>query len=184
MVDVLSHFNYYILIVALFAGPEFYMSMPTYPPAFPPPPNFMPVPPPGVGAASPKVQPPKEDTRIVPPNRSPLGRLSPTASNQKTSSLSQSPQEKKVHSTMDTDRSSDDDEDIDVVKSAFVPIKPASLLLQEAAQHPDSTVQDKDSVKFESFRNLQSKNTRPVTEHSPNRTKILRASPKNVWRPY
>lgn len=182
MVDALSHFNYYILIVALFAGPEFYMSMPAYPPAFRPPPNFMSVPPPGVGTTSPEVQVPKENTRLVPPNRSPLERLSPTASNQKTSSLSQSPQEKKVHSTMDTDRSSDD-EDIDVVKSAFVPIKPANLLLQEA-QHPDSTVQDKESVKFETFKTCQSKNTRPVTDHSPNRTKILRSSPKNVWRPY
>lgn len=181
MVDALSHFNYYILIVALFAGPEFYMSMPTYPPAFRPPPNFLPVPPPGVGTASPEVLVPKEDTRIV-PNRSPIERISPTVTNQKTSSLSQSPQEKKVHSTMDTDRSSDD-EDIDVVKSAFVPIKPANLLLQEA-QHPDSTVQDKESVKLESITNCQLKHTRPLTEQSPNRTKILRASPKNVWRPY
>lgn len=162
-------------------GPEFYMSMPTYPPAFRPPPNFLPVPPPSVGTASPEVLVPKEDARIV-PNRSPIERISPTATHQKTSPLSQSPQEKKVHSTMDTDRSSDD-EDIDVVKSAFVPIKPANLLLQEA-QHPDSTVQDKESVKLESTRNCQLKHTRPLTEQSPNRTKILRASPKNVWRPY
>ncbi|KAJ8984349.1 hypothetical protein NQ317_012570 [Molorchus minor] len=100
-------------------------------------------------------------------------------------------QETRIHSTVDQSSASEqsDDEDIDVVKSAFVPIKPASVLLQEV-QHPDSTVQDKDTVKTKSDLKAPSLRTiknQPVSPSLSN-TKITHSSPistsKSVWRPY
>lgn len=117
-------------------------------------------------------------------------RLSPT-SNSASPQLSVSAQETRIHSTVEQSSASDqsDDEQIDVVKSAFVPIKPASVLLQEI-QHPDSTVQDKEppvakcELKAPSSRTIKSLNLCPK---SPN-TKIHSAptinSAKAVWRPY
>ncbi|XP_066250458.1 segmentation protein Runt [Euwallacea similis] len=169
-------------------GPEFYMSLPYAPSAFPPT-NFMgAAPPPGIlpGGGPPKE--PKEDVNR--PALSPIDqlslRVSPTSSSQERSPQQHPNEDKRIHSTMDqssTDQS--DDEDIDVVKSAFVPIKPASLLLQEA-RHPDSTVQEE--IKSDHVKLLSARNVKSVPEPSPSKTRILASSAisatKNVWRPY
>lgn len=120
-------------------------------------------------------------------------RMSPVSNSQSASpQLSTSAQETRIHSTVDQSSASEqsDEEDIDVVKSAFVPIKPASVLLQEI-QHPDSTVQDKEPVaakcdlKTPSSRCL--KNLTVTPPKSPN-TKIHSpptiSATKTVWRPY
>ncbi|XP_045476389.1 segmentation protein Runt [Harmonia axyridis] len=116
-------------------------------------------------------------------------RLSPMSS---TLSVSPQPsnvqQETKIHSTVDQSASEpSEDEDIDVVKSAFVPIKPANVMLQEI-QHPDSTVQDKELSKSE----LKAPSSRTVRQlidsKSPSSTKLQSAptisTKKSVWRPY
>lgn len=165
------------------------MTVPHPPAAFPTP-NFLPtVPPPGVGADLSKMSPMEEMHHIIPATIGPLDQLSLRMSPQRQSPLQQ-PQERRIHSTVDqssTDQS--DDEDIDVVKSAFVPIKPASIMLQET-QDPDSTVQDKEPlVKVKSeLKAPSSKNLKNISDHSPNRTKILSPpsinASKSVWRPY
>ncbi|XP_060522205.1 segmentation protein Runt [Cylas formicarius] len=118
-------------------------------------------------------------------------RISPVSNGQSASPQSSVPQERKIHSTVDQSSSDQsDDEDIDVVKSAFVPIKPASVLLQET-QHPDSTVQDKDPgvVKTE-LKAPSSRTIRSLAGNSPKspNTKIETAptisASKSVWRPY
>ncbi|XP_044759304.1 segmentation protein Runt [Coccinella septempunctata] len=126
--------------------------------------------------------------RSVPP--SPMEQLSLRLSPM-SSTLSVSPQpsnvqqETRIHSTVDQSTSEpSDDEDIDVVKSAFVPIKPANVMLQEI-QHPDSTVQDKELPRNE-LKAPSSRTVRQLIEaKSPTSTK-LQSSPtiKNVWRPY
>lgn len=69
-----------------------------------------------------------------------------------------------------------------MVKSAFVPIKPASVVLQEV-QHPDSTVEEPVKVKCE----LKAPSSRK-TSASPTSTKIGsgggNGNSKTVWRPY
>lgn len=96
-------------------------------------------------------------------------RLSPSSNTQ-----SVSPQlnghkdpEARVNSTSEAS----DEEDIDVVRSAFQPIKPASLVLRET---PDSTVQDKEpSAKCEL--------------KAPKRlisNECMKTLAKPVWRPY
>ncbi|CAG9767089.1 unnamed protein product [Ceutorhynchus assimilis] len=122
---------------------------------------------------------------FLPPNpTADMSKISPM--DQLSMTMSQQP----VHSTVDqssTDQS--DEEDIDVVKSAFVPIKPASLLLQES-QDPDSTVQDKEPlVKVKSELKAPSAKSLKIlsTDDSPNRTRILSPpvnNTKSVWRPY
>lgn len=94
----------------------------------------------------------------------------------------------KIHSTVDQSNSEDsDDEDIDVVKSAFQPIKPASAILQEI-QHPDSTVQDKEPTPKCDLKAVSSRKT--VLHSSPKSPSTrLHTSPqinatKSVWRPY
>ncbi|KAB0793210.1 hypothetical protein PPYR_12830 [Photinus pyralis] len=128
------------------------------------------------------------------PSSSPLDqltmKLSPTSTDRTTVSpqmnrirnLHDSP---RIHSTVDHSNSENsDDEDIDVVKSAFQPIKPANILLQEI-QHPDSTVQDKEpSAKLKS-----PASRKPHSPKSPSATKITHTpsqinATKNVWRPY
>ncbi|RZC40671.1 Runt domain containing protein [Asbolus verrucosus] len=120
--------------------------------------------------------------RPVPPLEQLNLRISPVSNSQ-----SPTAQETKIHSTVDQSTSENsDDEDIDVVKSAFVPIKPASLVLQEI-QHPDSTVQDKELKKNE-LKAPSSRNIKAMTEQKSPSTKIH--SPpaisvaKSVWRPY
>lgn len=107
------------------------------------------------------------------------------------SRLSFNAQETKIHSTVDQSSASEqsDDEDIDVVKSAFVPIKPANVILQEI-QHPDSTVQDKESPKVKCELKAPSSRTiknLSLSPEAPN-TKIHGSSivntTKSVWRPY
>lgn len=118
----------------------------------------------------------------------PTGPLLPQLSNNILRPIS-SNDDPRIHSTVEQSDQSDD-EDIDVVKSAFVPIKPASVLLKEIQQqHPDSTVQDKDTIKQQehnkcdlkapsskSIKNMCSPNTKL---HSPQTNNT-----KSVWRPY
>ncbi|KAJ8934622.1 hypothetical protein NQ314_013256 [Rhamnusium bicolor] len=119
-------------------------------------------------------------------------RLSPVSNSQSVSpQLSVNAQETMIHSTVDQSSASEqsDDEDIDVVRSAFAPIKPASVLLQEI-QHPDSTVQDREPAKVKSelkapssrtIRNTISSSRSPTTKiHSPPTINTT----KTVWRPY
>lgn len=118
-------------------------------------------------------------------------RISPLSNSQSISpQLPTNAQETKIHSTVDQSSSSEcsEDEDIDVVKSAFVPIKSASKLLQEI-QHPDSTVQDKEPLDKCELKapNLRTVKNISVSVTSPN-TKFT-SSPavnaiKAVWRPY
>ncbi|KAF5270175.1 hypothetical protein FQR65_LT05655 [Abscondita terminalis] len=132
--------------------------------------------------------------RTLPP--SPLEqlsiKLSPTSTNRTVSpqinrirNIQDSP---KIHSTMDQSNSDNsDEEDIDVVKSAFQPIKSASVLLQEI-QHPDSTVEDKEPSRKCELKSPSSRKNSSLSPKSPNTTK-LRTSPqinatKSVWRPY
>ncbi|CAH1116239.1 unnamed protein product [Phaedon cochleariae] len=120
-------------------------------------------------------------------------RISPV-SNSRSVSPQFSAQETRIHSTMDQSSASEEsDEEVDVVKSAFVPIKPASVLLQEI-QHPDSTVQDKEPVRLKgepkavSLRTLKHEIKSLSSNPSSPNTK-LNGSPavnaiKSVWRPY
>ncbi|XP_018327132.1 segmentation protein Runt [Agrilus planipennis] len=92
-----------------------------------------------------------------------------------------------IHSTMEHSNSENsDDEDIDVVKSAFQPLKPANVALQEV-QHPDSTVQDKEPVIKCELKSVTSRKS-PLCQKSPVATKIRTTptlnSTKAVWRPY
>lgn len=97
-------------------------------------------------------------------------------------------QDTRIHSTVDQSNSElSEDEDIDVVRSAFVPIKPANVLLQEV-QHPDSTVQDKELPRSE-LKAPSSKSIRQIIESKSTNNTKLQTSPtinnkKNVWRPY
>ncbi|CAH1996581.1 unnamed protein product [Acanthoscelides obtectus] len=114
-------------------------------------------------------------------------RLSPI-SNSDSPQLSSSAQETRIHSTVDQSSSASehsDDEDIDVVKSAFVPIKPANVLLQEF-QHPDSTVQDKEpSVKSKcELKAPSSRSIRNVTTSPNTKLHTSGSTTKSVWRPY
>lgn len=117
-------------------------------------------------------------------------RVSPVCNSQGSSPhASLNAQETRIHSTVDQSSASEhsDDEDIDVVRSAFIPIKPANVLLQEI-QHPDSTVQDKEPGKVKCELKAPSSRTLKNLSLSPQNTKI-RVSPsgsanKSVWRPY
>lgn len=120
-------------------------------------------------------------------------RVSPVCNSQGNSPQPQLPlnaQETRIHSTVDQSSASEhsDDEDIDVVKSAFVPIKPANVLLQEI-QHPDSTVQDKEPRKVKCELKAPSSRTIKNLSLSPESNTKIRSSPipsanKSVWRPY
>lgn len=118
-------------------------------------------------------------------------RLSPVCNSQGSSPHAPiNAQETRIHSTVDQSSASEhsDDEDIDVVKSAFIPIKPANVLLQEI-QHPDSTVQDKELRKVKCELKAPSSRTIKNLSHSPETNTKIRMSPtassnKSVWRPY
>nr|XP_022903494.1 segmentation protein Runt-like [Onthophagus taurus] len=84
---------------------------------------------------------------------------------------------------------SDNEEDIDVVRSAFTPIKPANVLLQEL-QVPDSTVQDASPEKTSLNHSDQSNSPKSESKLSklcggsgPKEPSSLKSS-KPVWRPY
>ncbi|XP_050294953.1 segmentation protein Runt [Anthonomus grandis grandis] len=168
-------------------GPEFFMPVPPPPSTFSTS-NFLPTvtAPETVSAQEIKMSP--NNILPMPVNADQLSmRISPL-SVPKPSPPQQ--QERRIHSTVDqssTDQS--DDEDIDVVKSAFVPIKPANLILQET-QDPDSTVQDKEpqvNIVKNELKAPSSKSLKYLADQTPNRTKILSSpvnSPKSVWRPY
>lgn len=128
--------------------------------------------------------------RTMPP--SPLDqlsmKLSPSSVNLKSPHLNDSinsEESQKIHSTVDQSNSDNsEDEDIDVVKSAFQPIKPASVLLQEI-QHPDSTVQDKEPVLKNQLKIPSSKKHITLSPKSPSATRIHASNTtKAVWRPY
>lgn len=122
-------------------------------------------------------------------------RVSPVCNSQGTSPQPQLPinaQETRIHSTVDqssaSEHSDGEDEDIDVVKSAFIPIKPANILLQEI-QHPDSTVQDREPGKVKCDLKAPSSRTIKNLSLSPEANTKIRTSPvpsatKSVWRPY
>lgn len=120
-------------------------------------------------------------------------RVSPVCNSQGNSPQPQLPlnaQETRIHSTVDQSSASEhsDDEDIDVVRSAFIPIKPANVLLQEI-QHPDSTVQDKEPRKVKCELKAPSSRTIKNLSLSPESNTKIRSSPipsanKSVWRPY
>lgn len=117
-------------------------------------------------------------------------RVSPVCNSQGSSpQLPLNAQETRIHSTVDQSSASEhsDDEDIDVVKSAFIPIKPANILLQEI--QPDSTVQDKEpgkvkcELKAPSSRTIKNLSLSPET-NTKIHTSPLASSNKSVWRPY
>lgn len=125
------------------------------------------------------------ESPLIRPTVNPLDQLSLRIS---PVSNSQSPtaQETKIHSTVDQSNSENsEDEDIDVVKSAFVPIKPANLILQEV--QPDSTVQDKELKKVD-LKAPSSKSIKNLVEDKSPNTKIHHqqeiTATKSVWRPY
>lgn len=120
-------------------------------------------------------------------------RMSPVCSSQGNSPqphLPLSAQDARIRCTMDHSSGSEhsEDEDIDVVKSAFIPIKPANILLQEI-QQPDSTVQDKEpgkvkcDLKAPSSRTIKSISISPETNTKLNTSPIATTN-KSVWRPY
>lgn len=77
--------------------------------------------------------------------------------------------EARVNSTVDPSSTDDSDgEDIDVVRSAFTPIKTAS----RESQHPDSTVQECPK---------EAPAEAPPTKI---RSSPVISAPKSVWRPY
>lgn len=140
---------------------------------------------------------PSFSVSLRPPVPNPLEqlsvRVSPVCNSQGSSPQPQLPinsQETRIHSTVDQSSASEhsDDEDIDVVKSAFIPIKPANVLLQEI-QHPDSTVQDKEPMKVKCELKAPSSRTIKNLSLSPESNTKIRTSPipsanKSVWRPY
>ncbi|GLV34613.1 runt [Carabus blaptoides fortunei] len=118
-------------------------------------------------------------------------RLSPASSRHSSSpqvnmTCPEETKDQRIHSTIDHSNSEQsEDEDIDVVKSAFQPIKPSTLLAQEV-QHPDSTVQDKEPViRCE----LKAPPAMMKKSLKSSATTKLHSSPaisthKAVWRPY
>lgn len=111
-------------------------------------------------------------------------RLSPASSRHSNSPhISLEAKDQKIHSTIDQSNSEQsEDEDIDVVKSAFQPIKTINLV--QEVQHPDSTVQDvKEPIRCE-LKAPSSRKSLSVSPKSP-ATKIHTGSAqKAVWRPY
>lgn len=106
---------------------------------------------------------PTLNLRTIPPQMDPLRvRLSPSSNSLNNDS--------RVNSTVDQSQSenSEDEDEIDVVKSAFQPIKPANLLLKEV-QHPDSTVQEESLRKCELKAPSSKMNVRvsPISRPSP-----------------
>ncbi|XP_044738694.1 segmentation protein Runt-like isoform X2 [Chrysoperla carnea] len=209
--------------------PEFYVpsgatptGLPTTLPPFHPPPGFLagnPLLPPPYHPGTELKLPPYDTfslpTHLTSPtliNQMSL-RLSPTSSSRQSSSPTHLTQvgttssptrsttsQNNVNSTIDLSNSEQsDDEDIDVVKSAFQPIKPANVLLKEIQQHPaDSTTatqlddREKLVVKKCILKAPSSMKTKLCASpsKSPESTKIPRSSSpkisneKRVWRPY
>ncbi|XP_017771016.1 PREDICTED: segmentation protein Runt [Nicrophorus vespilloides] len=111
-------------------------------------------------------------TETFPIRHHPMEQLSLRLSSPVSNTQSISPN--RLNSTLDQSTSEQsEDEDIDVVKSAFQPIKPASIVLQEI-QHPDSTVKEEPLDKME----LKAPSSRKLTTLSNSKP------PSKVWRPY
>lgn len=135
-------------------------------------------------------------SRPVPPMEQLSLRLSPISNTQSLSPQQNLTHDSRINSTV-VDQSNSENEDvedaveeeeedeIDVVKSAFHPIKAASLLLQEIHQHPDSTVKEEPikrcDLKAPSSKKIQ---TIVVSQKSPSTKIHTTTTTKNVWRPY
>ncbi|XP_065155701.1 segmentation protein Runt [Atheta coriaria] len=160
------------------AAADFYM--PTTAPVFHPPPSFLP--------NIPQSSQPNHQFHISPPLvPSPIEQLSVRLSPM-SKAESVSP---RINSTMDHSNSehSDDEEDIDVVKSAFQPIKLASQALQEVQVQPapDSTTVAEEPVRVKcELKAPSARKSSPITQgHKSPSTKIQPANAtKPVWRPY
>lgn len=113
-------------------------------------------------------------------------RLSPISNTQSLSPQQNLTHDSRINSTVDQSNSEneieEDEDEIDVVKSAFHPIKAASLLLQEI-QHPDSTVKEEPIKKCE-LKAISSKKITIVNQKSPGTKLHTTTTTKNVWRPY
>lgn len=115
-------------------------------------------------------------------------RLSPASSRHSSSpqvNIGTESREQRIHSTLDQSNSEhSEDEDIDVVKSAFQPIKPSSTLPE--VQHPDSTVQDKEPIITKCELKAPTIKKSLSSPKSPSSTKLHNSSStqKAVWRPY
>lgn len=123
-------------------------------------------------------------------------RLSPTSSRQSgsprsvinTSPRSKADSKSEINSTHEATISDESDEEqIEVVKSAFHPTRPANVELQEMkqVQAADSTVSDRPRVRNELKAPLH--RTTRVLSTSPTSTKISNgaiSTHKSVWRPY
>ncbi|CAH0725655.1 unnamed protein product, partial [Brenthis ino] len=116
-------------------------------------------------------------------------RLSPTSSRQSGSPRSManaSPRSNTKSEVNSTHEASDesDEEQIEVVKSAFHPTRPANVELQmKQVQAADSTVSDRPRMRNE----LKAPSQRTRVLSSPTSTKITNSSistHKSVWRPY
>lgn len=133
--------------------------------------------------------------RSIPP--SPMEQLSlhlsPASSRHSSSpqmiSGSMDTRDQRIHSTLDHSNSEQsEDEDIDVVKSAFQPIKSISTIPE--VQHPDSTVQDKEIIvtKCELKAPTIKKSLSLLSSKSPTSTRLHNSTTisaqKAVWRPY
>lgn len=124
--------------------------------------------------------------RPVPPMEQLSLRLSPVSNTQSLSPQQNLTHDSRINSTVDQSNSENEEEEedeIDVVKSAFHPIKAASLLLQEI-QHPDSTVKEEPIKKCELKAPSSKKITTISSQKSPGTKIHTTSTTKNVWRPY
>lgn len=128
----------------------------------------------------------QQQPRSVPPMEQLSLRLSPVSNTQSLSPPQPNPtptHDSRINSStsdVEHDNNDEEEDEIDVVKSAFHPIKAASLLLQEI-QHPDSTVKEEPVRKCDLKAPVSRKISTIVPQKSP-ATKIH--TTKNVWRPY
>nr|XP_013189737.1 unnamed protein product [Amyelois transitella] len=113
---------------------------------------------------------------------------SPRSLNNATPDRSKADSKSEVNSTHDATISDESDEEqIEVVKSAFHPMRPANVELREMkkVQAADSTVSDRPRVRNEL--KMMSQRTTRVQSTSPTSTKITNGTNgnhKSVWRPY
>ncbi|ERL84690.1 segmentation protein Runt isoform X1 [Dendroctonus ponderosae] len=145
-------------------GLDFYMSMANYLPArFPPPPNFAT----GLDLKSPFLL----DERHI------------LSAHSKEWCLDQMSGKNRDAESLKTSPEVSEDEDIDVVKSAFVPIKPASLTSKASVDAKITNEKSSVSSKDQHFEKQTDKNTqvdditsKPKVSHRP--------TSKVFWRPY
>lgn len=150
------------------------MGSPSIPPPPPPPQNDFYITPPPPTTSVPFAPTPPANFLTTAPLLAPLAALRTIPPDE----------EARIHSTVAEQSDPSDEEDIDVVKSAFVPIKPASVLLKEIQQqHPDSTVADKET-KVEQRCDLKATSAKSIKNLCSPNTKLHHPQTKSVWRPY